>query len=52
MVSSMTVTEKGKSSRLTDNSDALGADVDFDKTGVDGLVELPESGDETDRSLL
>lgn len=32
---------------LTDNTDLLRADVDLDETGVNGLVELTESADET-----
>lgn len=32
----------------TDNPDRLGADIDLDQTGVDRLVELSESRDQTD----
>jgi hypothetical protein len=37
---------------LTDNSNLLRADIDLDQSWVDRLVELTESGYQTDRSLL
>jgi hypothetical protein len=33
-----------------DDAQRLGADVDLDKPGVDRLVELPEAGNEADRT--